>query len=44
MMNAASYALRALQRDFEGVAAEAGVESEDDVQGLIDEVRAGQRG
>lgn len=40
MMNPALYAMRVLQRGFEGAAEEAGIASEDGVQGLIDEVRA----
>lgn len=39
MMNPALYAMRMLQKGLEGAAEEAGIESEDDVQGIVDEVR-----
>jgi antitoxin PrlF len=40
MMNPALYAMRVLQRSFEGAADELGLKDEDDVQRLIGDVRS----
>jgi AbrB family looped-hinge helix DNA binding protein len=40
MMNPSEFAMRMLQRDLVGVADGLGLTDEDDVQGLIDDVRA----
>jgi len=40
LMNAAVYAMRALQRGMEGKWEEAGIRSDDDVTALVKEVRA----
>ena len=39
MVNAASYAMHLLQTNMSGAAAEAGLESEDDVMAIISEMR-----
>lgn len=42
--NASADALLKAQKTFEGVAEELGVQNEEDVQALVDEVRYGSRG
>ncbi|AEG43887.1 AbrB/MazE/SpoVT family DNA-binding domain-containing protein [Isoptericola variabilis] len=41
MMNSGVYAMRALQRSAAGAADRAGVGTEDEVAGLVDEIRGG---
>lgn len=44
LMNSGVFAMRALQREFEGAATATGIESEDEVAGLVAEVRAERDG